>query len=392
MMKQSIPLEQKNKTGFIPTDETLMIPGPTPVPPQVLMEMSKPMINHRGSTFTSLYAELQPMLKSLFQTKEEVLILTASGTGGMEAAVVNTLSPGDLVLACPVGVFGERFTEIAKRYGAKVEVLETPMGEALAPNRLEARLKEDPAHKIKAILITHNETSTGVENDLKEIVTARDAAGHPALILVDAVSSMGAVELYMDKWGIDVVVTASQKALMTPPGLAFVAMGSKGWEAQKNAAMPRFYLDLKMALDFGQKGQTPFTPALSVMFALKEALRLVETQGLTARIAHHKAMSEAVRRAVQEMGLSLFAKNGFSSTVTAICNPPGIDGKIMRDCLRKDYNVVVAGGQGKLADKIFRIGHVGYVGKKEALYTLTALEQILRKMGCQVNENWQNSF
>lgn len=378
---------------IIYTDETLMIPGPTPVPANVLREMARPMINHRGKTFIDLYSELQPMLKSLFQTEQEVLTLTSSGTGAMEAAIVNTLSPGDKVLACPVGVFGERFAEIAKRYGAKVDKLETPMGEALDPAHLAECLEKDTANGYKALLITHNETSTGVENDLKAIAAVRERAGHTALILVDAVSSMGAVELAMDEWKLDVVVTASQKALMTPPGLAFIAMGKRGWKAMEKAAMPRFYFDLKMAFDFGKKGQTPFTPALSIMFALRESLKLIQSQGLTARIAHHKELSAFVRMAVTAMGLSLFARgDGLSSTVTPVCNPQGLDGKTFRDRLRKEYGIVIAGGQGALTDKIFRIGHVGYVGEKEILYTLSSIAKVLNSEGLSVPSNWQDSF
>lgn len=378
---------------MIPTEETLMIPGPTPVPSNVLREMARPMINHRGSAFNHLYNEIQPLLKRLFQTEQDVLILTGSGTAGMEAAIVNTLSSGDIVISCPVGVFGERFREIARRYGANVEILETPMGEPLEPQRLSERLKQDAAKNIKAVLITHNETSTGVENDLEQISKVCKDTGHPALLLVDAVSSVGAVELSMDKWGVDVVVTASQKALMTPPGLAFVAMSERAWEASKTAKMPRFYLDLKMARDFGIKGQTPFTPALSIMYALCESLKLIESYGISNRINHHKSISASVRRAITAMGLSLFARgSGSSSTVTAVYNPPGVEGKDIRDRMRKDFGVVIAGGQGTLTDKIFRIGHVGFVGEKELLYTLSALEQVLKTCGVAVSGDWRTAF
>jgi len=365
-------------------EHILMIPGPTPVSQEALSAASQPMMNHRSPEFKAMLQEIEKGLKEAFQTNQPVAILTASGTGAMEASLVNVLSPGDKVLACPTGVFGERFAKIARAYGADVEVLETPLGEGVNPEKLKNRLKQDEKKEIKAILITHNETSTAVENNLKALSEAR--GDHPALMLVDSVSALGASDLKMDAWKLDVVATASQKALMAPPGLAFVAMSQRAWEANKKAKMPRFYFDLALALDFQSKGETPFTPALPVLYALHVSLRHLLEEGLEASFQRPKTMATAVHRALEGLGLKLFAHPHHRSvTVTAIQNPPGVDVKKLRETLRLRYGVVVAGGQGNLSDKIFRIGHMGYVGEKELLYTISSLGKALQEQGFPAN-------
>lgn len=365
------------------SEQVLMIPGPTPVPQEVLREVGKPMINHRGPEFAALIQEAEEDLKKIFGTSSDVLILTSSGTGGMEAAIVNALSPGDHVLACPTGVFGERFIQIARAYGAEVQRLETRPGEAADPEALKKILREDKEKRIRAILLTQNETSTGVENPVRELARARD--GHPALVIVDAVSSLGATPLKTDEWGLDLVVSASQKALMCPPGLAFVAVSQRGWEARENSRMPKFYFDLESAKKMQEKGQTPFTPALSILFGLRHSLKLLLEEGLERSFRRHQILSRSVQEGVRAMGLSLFASSeARSKTVTAIQIPEGVDIKKVRERVRKEYGVVIAGGQGELADKIFRIGHLGHVGLKEVLATLAALESVLSHEGMKI--------
>lgn len=361
-------------------EHVLMIPGPTPVSPEALQAAGQPMMNHRGPEFKKMLEEIEAGLKQVFQTKSTVAVLSSSGTGAMEAAIVNVLSPGDKVLACPVGVFGERFIKIAKAYGAQVEVIQVPLGEGVNPETLRNRLKQDSKGEIKAVLITHNETSTGVENDVKALSETR--GNHPALLLVDSVSALGASELKMDEWKLDVVASASQKAMMAPPGLAFAAMSARAWEANKTAKMPRFYFDLALASDFQMKGQTPTTPALSVLYALQVSLKSLLDEGLTNSFLRHKKMAIGVQNAIAAMGLKLFAHPKYrSNTVTAIENPPGIEPKKLREGLRADYGVVVGGGQALLTDKIFRIGHMGMIGDKEILYTLASLGNVLREAG-----------
>lgn len=358
----------------------LMIPGPTPVSPEALQAAGQPMMNHRGPEFKQMMEEIEQGLKEVFQTQSSVAVLTSSGTGAMEAALVNVLSPQDRILACPTGVFGERFIKIAKAYGAEVEVLATPLGEGVNPEAVKERLKQDSKEEIKALLVTHNETSTGVESDLRKISQARGS--HPALMIVDSVSALGACELKMDEWKLDVVASASQKALMAPPGLAFVSLSSRAKEAGKSAKMSRYYFDLSMAADFQAKGQTPFTPALSVLYALKVSLKSLLEEGLAASFARHKRMARATQEAVSAMGLKLFAHSSHrSNTVTAIENPAGVDGKKLRETLRTMHGIVVGGGQGPLTDKIFRIGHMGFTGEKELLYTLANLCKVLVDLG-----------
>jgi aspartate aminotransferase-like enzyme len=338
------------------------------------------MMNHRGPEFKALQDEEIAGLKQVFQTKNDVFILTCSGTGAMETAVVNTCSPGDLVLSCSIGVFGDRFAKIAAAFGAQVEKMDFEWGKAVDLNRLEDRLKKDAEKKIKAVLVTHNESSTGVTNDLQGI--ARVVRAHGALILVDAVSSLAAIDLQTDAWGIDIVASASQKALMNPPGLGFVSVSDRAWKAYETAKMPRFYMDIKAAKEYFERGQTPWTPALPQMFGLKVALDTILKEGLQASFERHRRMGKAVREGVRAMGLQLFADPAHASnTVTAMISPNGIDPKTIRSLLLEKYSVVLAGGQQKLIDSIFRIGHMGYVSDAEVIACLGALGMALNELG-----------
>lgn len=364
--------------------QLLMIPGPTPVAQPVLRACSKPMINHRGPEFAQLQDECNRGLQAAFKTKNDILTLTCSGTGAMEAAVVNTLSPGDKVLCLSIGAFGDRFAQIAQTFGAQVERLDFEWGAAVDEKKVAARLKKDSAGEIKAVLVTHNETSTGVTNDLAAI--AEVVRRHGALLVADAVSSLVAMDLRADEWGLDVVAAASQKAFMLPPGLAFVSMSERAWQANAQAKMHRYYFDLGKAKEFMDKKQTPWTPALPQMYGLQEGLRLIAEEGLENCFARHRRLGRAVRAACAAMGLKLFAEPSHASNaVTAIVAPDGIAPKRIRSLLLDKYGVVLAGGQGKLQETVFRIGHLGYVNETDIITTLAALGASLHELGLKVD-------
>lgn len=357
---------------------SLRIPGPTPCPENVLQEMSKQMINHRGKEFGTLIHQVTSRLKELFQTKGDVFILTSSGTGSMEAAIVNSLSPGDRVLSLSNGVFGDRFATIAERFGAEVTRLSFEWGRAVDTDAAKRALESDP--KIKAVLVTHNETSTGVTNDLAAVGNV--VKQFDKLLLVDAISSLGCIDLQVDAWGCDVVVTGSQKGWMVPPGLAFVSISQRGWQAHAEAKMPRFYWDFSKARDFLEKGQTPWTPAVSVFYALEVALKMLVEEGLPNIFARHARLGRRTREGVKSLGLSLFADGKCASdTVTAVNSPDGIDSKRLVDTVREEHGIVLAGGQAGLAGRIFRIGHLGFVTEADIDDVIAQLRLALPKLG-----------
>jgi aspartate aminotransferase-like enzyme len=357
----------------------LRIPGPTPVPPDILEAVAHPMVNHRGRDFAALISRVAERLKDFFATSSDVLILSTSGTGGLEAAVVNTLSPGDSVLSVSIGAFGERFAAIADTYGAAVIPLAYEWGQAARAEDVRRALEEHP--DVRSVLVTHNETSTGVTNPLEEIAkVVREA---DKLLLVDAVSSLGAIPFEMDGWGLDVVVTGSQKGWMVPPGLAFVAMSERAWTAYERSTMPRFYFDLGRHRDSLVKGQTPWTPTMSIFFGLDVALERMAEEGIESIFTRHASIARMVRSGVKELGLELLCEDErfASDTVTAIKAPEGIDVGALRTLMEDEHDVVVAGGQGKLQGKIFRIGHLGLVEEDDIRDTLQSLEQALPKLG-----------
>ncbi len=357
---------------------SLRIPGPTPCPERVLQAMTKQMINHRGKEFAELIKEVTSRLKELFQTKSDVFILTSSGTGAMEAAVVNTLSPGDRVLAVSNGVFGERFAAIAESYGAEVNRLDFQWGQAVEPTAVGQALDFDPS--IKAVLVTHNETSTGVANDLETISAVVKDRGK--LLLVDAISGLGCIDLPVDAWGCDVVVTASQKGLMAPPGLAFVSVSERAWQANEQAKMPRFYWDFSKAKSFLENGETPWTPAVSTMYALACSLEIMAEEGLPNIFARHKRVGQKARQGAKSLGLSLFAVESHASdAVTAINAPDGLDTAKLIQVLREEHDMIISGGQAKLKGKIFRIGHLGYVSEEDIDEVMGALKSALPRAG-----------
>ncbi len=352
----------------------LRVPGPTPCPPQALQAMGRQMINHRGGEFAKILNSTTEKLKQAFQTKGDVFVLTSSGTGGMEAAIVNTLSPGDKVLSISNGAFSERFADIAERYGAELIRLNFEWGKAIDLATVEKTLEKDG--DIKAVLATHNETSTGMTNRLRDMSAV--VKKFDKLLLVDAISSLGCIYLPTDNWQCDVVVTGSQKGWMAPPGLAMVSVSEKAWQANAQAKMPRFYWDLSKAKDFLQKGQTPWTPAISLFYALDTTLDLILTEGLNNIFARHARVAELTREGVKSLGLSLFPEEEYASnTVTAVKATDNVDIPKLIQILREEHDVVIAGGQRKLAGKIIRIGHLGAVDEDDIKSVLEALDKAL---------------
>jgi aspartate aminotransferase-like enzyme len=352
-------------------EPNLRIPGPTGLPPSVRVAGGRQMINHRGPEFAAMLARILDGIKPFFGTTGDVAMITAAGTGGLEAAVVNTLSPGDRVLGVSIGSFGDRYAKIARTYGADVTKLDVEWGQAADPAVLREELGRSD---YKAVLLTHNETSTGVMNPIPELAAVIHEVAPNALILVDTVSSLGAVPFQMDAWGVDVVVTGSQKAWMSAPGLAMIAASERAWAAMETATMPRVYLDLRAHRDAHQSGETPFTPAIAVVYQVDEGLRLMAAEGADGIFARHEACAAATRAGLSALGFELFADPRHASkTVTAAVVPDDLDWKAFNGEVKR-RGVVLAGGQGKLAGKIFRVGHLGSVTVEEILGAMSTLE------------------
>ena len=360
----------------------LRIPGPTPCPEDVLQAGAQQMIDHRGPEFKDMIDRIHSGLQTAFQTKNQIAILTSSGTGAMEGAIINTLSPGDRVLSISIGVFGDRFGQIAEAYGVDVVKLPIEYGDAADPEEIGKALKADAT--IKAVLITHNETSTGITNDLAAI--AKVVREYDRLTLVDAISSIGCIPVETDAWDLDVVVTGSQKGFMVPPGLAFAAVGPRAIEAAKTATLPRFYFEFSRAFSYYEQGQTPWTPAVSVMFSLDLALKKMMADGMGAVYEKHARIANDVRNGVKKLGLELFPKDEkyASNTVTAVKVPEGVELSALRGKLRTDREVIVAGGQGSLSGKIFRVGHMGHITDEDVDDVMDSLRSVLPEVGFTV--------
>ena len=357
----------------------LRIPGPTPCPPEVLQAVGRQMINHRGPEFAAMLARIEDRVKQVYQTKNEVALLTSGGTGAMEAIVVNTLSPGDHVLGVSIGSFGDRLASIAETYGADVVRMKVDWGKAADAAEIDKALAADP--KVKAVLVTHNETSTGVTNDLESIARAVRKHGD-ILILVDAVSSLSSIPLPVDEWDLDAVASGSQKGWMVPPGVTMVSMSDRAWAAYKQAKMPRFYFDVGKSLDYSKNGQTPWTPAVSIFFGLDVALDMLLKEGMEKVFARHKRCADLAREGSKSLGLQLFADERYASnTVTAVKVPEGVDGKALNKMLREEYDTVIGGGQQHLAGKIFRIGHLGWVHEADIEKTIEVIAKALPRLG-----------
>jgi aspartate aminotransferase-like enzyme len=353
-------------------EPNLRIPGPTALPASVREAGARQMINHRGPEFAAMLARILDGMKPYFGTTSDVAMITTAGTGGLEAAVVNVLSPGDRVLGVSIGSFGDRFAKIARTYGADVTKVEVEWGQAADPVVLRAELERAPGYK--AVLLTHNETSTGVMNPIRELTAVVREVSPDTLILVDSVSGLGAVPFEMDDWGVDVVVTGSQKAWMSAPGLAMIAASERAWAAMETATMPRVYLDLRAHRESHAAGQTPFTPAIAVVYQVDEGLRLMAAEGAEAIFARHEACAAASRAGLEALGFELFADPRFASkTVTAASVPDDLDWKSFNGELKR-RGLVLAGGQGKLTGKIFRLGHLGSVTIEEVIGAMSTLE------------------
>jgi len=356
----------------------LLTPGPTPLPPEVCESLSRPIIHHRTPQFQSILKEAHEGLKYVFQTKNEVFILASSGTGGLESAVINFLSPADAVIIVEAGKFGERWTEICKAYGIACEVIKVEWGRAVDPEDIEAKLKAGNG-KIKAVFTTLCETSTGVAADIQAIgAIVKDT---DAILVVDAVSGLGAIDLKTDDWSCDVVVSGSQKGLMLPPGLGFVSVSPKAWKLAETSKCPKYYFDLKAAKKAYASTDTPWTPAIGLVIALNEAIRLMKQEGLEKIFVWHHTMAEAVRKAVVALGLELFAPDAGSDVVTAVKVPAGIDGEKLVKTMRDTYGVTIAGGQSEMKGKIFRFAHMGYIGEFDIITGISCLEKVLSQMG-----------
>jgi aspartate aminotransferase-like enzyme len=357
-----------------------MLPGPTNVPPRVYAAMNKPMINHRGAEFHELFPRMIDNAKKVFQTQNDLYALTSSGTGGIECAASNILQPGEKILVPVAGTFGERFAGAFKMYGVQPVELKVEMGKAPTAEQVRAALKADGG--IKAVGVIYNETSTGTTvRELKEI--GQVAKEHGALFVVDAISVLGGDDLPVDKWGVDVCITASQKALATPPGLALISVSKDAWKLIERAKPRTEYFDLLKYRKFSdEKKETPFTPAINLFFAMDEALQLINEVGLERWVGRHKLAAKAYYAAFGAMGLSLFAEERSRSTVVIAVNmPPKISAKDLRDRLRKKYGVVVAGGFGNLKDSIFRVGSMGIVTSREVVTAVSAIEASLSELG-----------
>ena len=359
---------------------TLMIPGPTPVPETVLKAMGRHPIGHRSGEFQAIVRRTTEQLKWLHQTTSDVLVITGSGTAPMEAGIIITLSRGDKVLCGDNGKFGERWVKVARAYGLDVEVIKAEWGQPLDPEAFRSALEADSAKAIKAVILTHSETSTGVINDLESI--ARHVKAHgTALTLADCVTSLGATNVPMDEWGLDVVASGAQKGYMLPPGLSFVAMSARAWEAYERSDLPKFYLDLGPYRKTAAKDSNPFTPAVNLYFGLEAALDMMQKEGLDAIFARHARHRAAAKAGMKAMGLPLFAAEGCGSPAITAVAPEGIDAEQLRKAVKEKFDILLAGGQDHLKGQVFRIGHLGYVCDRDVLTAVAAIEATLQSLG-----------
>jgi aspartate aminotransferase-like enzyme len=359
---------------------TLMIPGPTPVPETVLQAMARHPIGHRSADFQKIVHRTTEQLQWLHQTSHDVLVLTGSGTAAMEAGIVNVLSRGDRVLCGDNGKFGERWVKVAQAYGLDVQVIKAEWGQPLDPEAFRAALEADTEKTIRAVILTHSETSTGVINDLQTIAAHVRAHG-TALTIADCVTSLGAADVPMDAWGIDVIGSGSQKGYMMPPGLSFVAMGERAWAAYERSDLPKFYLDLGKYRKAAKADSNPFTPAINLYFALEAALTMMQAEGLEAIVSRHNRHRRATQAAMKAIGLPLYAAEGHGSPAITAVAPQGIDAEDLRKEVRKRFDILLAGGQDHLKGQVFRIGHLGFVCDRDILTAVAAIEATLQALG-----------
>ncbi len=359
---------------------TLMIPGPTPVPETVLKAIGRHPIGHRSGDFQEIVRRTTEQLQWLHQTSGDVLVITGSGTAAMEAGMINTLSRGDRVLCGDNGKFGERWVKVARAYGLDVEVIKAEWGQPLDTEAFRSALEADTAKQIRAVILTHSETSTGVINDLQTICGHVKAHG-TALTIADCVTSLGATDVPMDAWGIDVVASGSQKGYMLPPGLSFVAMSDRAWEAYDRSDLPKFYLDLGPYRKTAAKNSNPFTPAVNLYFGLEAALEMMQSEGLEAIFTRHSRHRAAAQAGMKAIGMPLFAAEGHGSPAITAVAPQGIDAELLRKTVKERFDILLAGGQDHLKGKVFRIGHLGFVCDRDVLTAVSAIEATLQSLG-----------
>jgi aspartate aminotransferase-like enzyme len=360
--------------------QRLFTPGPTPIPEEVLSALSRPIIHHRQADFKEIFRRTSAELKYLFQTKEDVITLTASGTGAMEAAVVNLLSSGDSAIYVDGGKFGERWGHILRQYSVTPIPIKVEWGSVLEAETILETLLQHP--EAKAVFLTHSETSTGTAIDLKRISETVNNSSNKALVVVDGISSVGALEVHMDVWGIDVLLTGSQKGLMLPPGLSFIAFSQRAREAARTSGLPKFYFDLARAWKTVKEMQTPWTPAISLIVGLDVALQTIRQEGLQNVWIRHERLARAVREGCSALGLETFSKSP-SNSITAVRMPEGIDGEALRTQLRKKHGLLVAGGQDHLKGKVIRIAHLGYFDDLDIIAVVAALGRTLEEYGSE---------
>jgi aspartate aminotransferase-like enzyme len=356
----------------------LFSPGPTMLPPEVLLKMAEPIMHHREPEFEKIFAEIRQGLKYLFQTKNEVLIFTSSGTGAMEGAVSNLLSKGDKALVVRGGKFGERWGEICKAYGIEFIPVDVEWGRAVDPEKIQEILKSDPS--IRAVYTQASETSTGVKHPIKEIAEIVKKYDD-TIIVVDAITGIGVFNIPMDEWGLDVVVSGSQKALMLPPGLAFAALSDKAWKFVERSDLSKYYFNFKKELKSAQKNQSSYTPAISLFVGLRETLNMIRREGLEGVFRRHEKLAAATRAAVKGLGLELFAPETPSNALTAVKIPAGIDGLKLQSLFFEKFGITVAEGQDRAKGKIIRIAHLGYYERLDVVMVISALEMLLKEMG-----------
>ncbi len=356
----------------------LFSPGPTMLPPEVLLKMAEPIMHHREPEFEKIFAEIREGLKYLFQTKNEVLIFTSSGTGAMEGAVSNILSKGDKAIVVRGGKFGERWGEICKAYGIEFIPIDVEWGKAVDPKQIQKALESNPS--VRAVYTQASETSTGVKHPITEIAEIVRKYEETVLV-VDAITGIGVFNLPMDAWGIDVLISGSQKALMLPPGLAFAALSDKAWKLAEKSNLPKYYFDFKKELKNTKKNQSSYTPAISLFVGLREALHMIRKEGMEAVFRRHEKLAEATRAAVKALGLGLYAPDSPSNAVTAVKVPEGIQGGKLKNLFFEKFGITVAGGQDQAKGKIIRIAHLGYYERLDMVMVISALEMLLKEMG-----------
>lgn len=358
----------------------LLTPGPTPVPHRVAIKSAEPILHHRTKEFGEVFASVQEGLKYVFRTKSDILIIPGSGTAAMDAAVANLFSPGDHVLVGSVGSFGERWVKICEAYGLHVEAVREDWGKPVDPSKIESALKKDPS--IKGVLVQHTETSAGSVNDVKTL--GKIVASTPAVLVVDAVSGLAGEELHMDDWKLDVVVSGSQKGLMTAPGLAMASLSEKAWKLVETSKCPRFYSDFRRIRKSIKDNETPWTPPVSLFQSLNEALKMIKEQTIEGVWERHRRLARMVRAGVQAMGFPLFSSQP-CSVLTSAALPEGFDGNLLIRKMLTDHGVSIAGGQDHLKGKIFRLAHMGYMDSFDMVVGLTALEKTLIDMGYKIS-------